>query len=524
MVKFTMEFLTQKKDRLIIWLAARMKFMVCCVVGGMLVYAPMSTLGLVNDMDGIWHTSNFVAGNWEISLGRGLLRYFDKLRFGVVSTSLNAVLYLCILSLALAVILEFFSIENKFQAFLLAAAVISNPVVCATLSYCFTSIGYGLAFLFSAVSAYCIVHERTMKGYFSFAGSACLAISMACYQAYFGVACLLLALMLCKKMVQKTEMGEIKRLLVSAVSSIFCGGVLYFLLVKALLFKSGMSLASYRGASGVSVFTIFSNLPSSIAACYRQFYSYFRDAGMFASLPGIHYLTAGIWVCAIGLIVCQMISFFECKRYAILLLAFASCIPPACNAVLIVAPGNSMSILMSMGMALSVVLLPAVFSDHEKGVRWSQRGYSLLVALLCWFQLFAVANDQLALQEGKMAVVALAENVTHKLLADGYMDDARGIALIGRPAENPMFHQSAAYGAANGYAQFGKWSTEAGNYRRSWMGVLEHYCGVNLNVCGPDQYDSIRQMDVVKEMPVFPLDGSIRVVDDFVVVKISDLY
>ena len=59
---------------------------------GVLVYFSMMSLDLVNSYDGIWHWSNFIAGDWEISLGRGLQRYFDKLRFGIVSTSLNTVL------------------------------------------------------------------------------------------------------------------------------------------------------------------------------------------------------------------------------------------------------------------------------------------------------------------------------------------------------------------------------------------------------------------------------------------------
>ena len=44
--------------------------------------------------DGIWHLSNFIAGDFEISLGRGLERYADRARFGIVSSPLNTVLCL----------------------------------------------------------------------------------------------------------------------------------------------------------------------------------------------------------------------------------------------------------------------------------------------------------------------------------------------------------------------------------------------------------------------------------------------
>ena len=50
---------------------------------GILAYFMLISLDLVNDLDGIWHPSNFIAGDWEISLGRGLQRYADRARFGI---------------------------------------------------------------------------------------------------------------------------------------------------------------------------------------------------------------------------------------------------------------------------------------------------------------------------------------------------------------------------------------------------------------------------------------------------------
>lgn len=59
---------------------------------GVLTYFMMMSLNLVNDLDGIWHLSNFIAGDWEISLGRGLQRYADRARFGIVSDSFNSMI------------------------------------------------------------------------------------------------------------------------------------------------------------------------------------------------------------------------------------------------------------------------------------------------------------------------------------------------------------------------------------------------------------------------------------------------
>lgn len=61
------------------------------LIFGVLVYFTMMSEHLVNSMDGLLHTSNYIAGRVEVSSGRGLLPYFDKLRAGVMSVPLNTI-------------------------------------------------------------------------------------------------------------------------------------------------------------------------------------------------------------------------------------------------------------------------------------------------------------------------------------------------------------------------------------------------------------------------------------------------
>ena len=96
---------------------------------GVLVYFSMMSLDLVNSYDGIWHWSNFIAGDWEISLGRGLQRYFDKLRFGIVSTSLNTVLTLLITVVAMVFVIEILEVKSKIVGALLIAMIIAHPTM-----------------------------------------------------------------------------------------------------------------------------------------------------------------------------------------------------------------------------------------------------------------------------------------------------------------------------------------------------------------------------------------------------------
>ena len=50
----------------------------------------------------------------------------------------------------------------------------------------------------------------------------------------------------------------------------------------------------------------------------------------------------------------------------------------------------------------------------------------------------------------------------------------------------------------------------------------EKYLGVKINVVSKDIYQEIVQSDEFKAMPIYPNYGSIKIIDDVVVIKVSD--
>ena len=119
---------------------------------GVLTYFMMMSLNLVNDLNGIWHLSNFIAGDWEISLGRGLQRYADRARFGIVSDPFNSVITIFLIAIANAIILMRFQFDNVLYKVLFITILIANPIICNTLSYSYMSVNFGLAYFFSVIA------------------------------------------------------------------------------------------------------------------------------------------------------------------------------------------------------------------------------------------------------------------------------------------------------------------------------------------------------------------------------------
>ncbi|MCM1187703.1 MAG: glucosyltransferase domain-containing protein [bacterium] len=202
------------------------KFMLSGFFIGILAYFMMMALNLVNDIDGIWHLSNFIAGDWEISLGRGLQRYADRARFGIVSDSFNTMLTLFLVSVANTMIISRLFPEGGFCKSLILTVLTVNPVVCCSLTYSYMSVNFGLAYFFSTLAFYGIKTAKSRKKILP-EGAICglyLGISMAFYQAYICVTVTLMLVFVLKSLCERKELKEVLRYTISGII-IVAGGV-----------------------------------------------------------------------------------------------------------------------------------------------------------------------------------------------------------------------------------------------------------------------------------------------------------
>ena len=519
--------LTEFEKRFLRFFARNSRFLLGGFCIGVLSYFMMLSLNLVNDIDGIWHLSNFIAGDWEISLGRGLQRYADRFRFGIVSDPFNSMLTLLLFELANVMILERFSLQKGPYPWLLLTILTANPVVCNTLTYSYMSVNFGLACFFSVLAFYLLKTKDTWKRSL-IQGSLCgalLGISLSFYQAYISVTAVLALLLMIKWLGEEKKLREILEYLALFVYTVLFAGGAYLLITNGLLFRAGIRLASYRGADENSLSRMLLQLPASLVKCYTETWSYFVEKKAFANLEFIDLLLAALAVCYLAALGMRFFGLYrKDKKRALLFLLLVVLLPPAGCAVLLIAVGSPLSVLMSMGPLLGFSLLGILLLPHANTGFWVKRACLFFLALFAWYQLSAVTNDQLALKEGKTATITLTENIVSRLYREGYMEKSPVVAFVGRPGDNDQFAQSTAYRMANGYAKFGCWSTDARNNRVSWYGVTSNFLGVNINLCGEEEYKTLIRTKQVADMPEFPAAESVCTIDGIVVVKVSDLY
>lgn len=494
---------------------------------GALTYFMMMSQNLVNDLDGIWHHSNFIAGDWEISLGRGLQRYADRARFGIVSEPFNSILTIFLIVIGTVMVIEKFQIKNSFYKGLLLIILVANPIVCNSLSYSYMSVNFGLAYFFSVAAFCCVklgdIKRKVVTGILL--GGLCLGISMAFYQAYICVTCVLITMYTLKKLVEEDSLKQIITYVALCLSMGIWGGVVYFSITQLLLYRAGVEMSSYRGASNINMVEMIKALPDSLKNCYVEFVKYISEYKAMSDLEFIEVIIYGLLTVYAVVVMLQFASLCrKNKGQAVLFAAMVGLLPISSCFVLLLAVGNIMTGLMSMGLLLCVVMLGVIVPKDGAGAFWIKRIYFFMLAFFAWFQLSAVENDQLALKEGKLATITLAENMVTHLNENGYFEDGKVVAFVGRPGDNDSFAWSTAYQMANGYAKFGCWSTDARNNKVSWDGVMSCFLGTNISTCGVETYQEIVALEQVANMPEFPMEGSVCIINNVIVVKVSDVY
>lgn len=160
------------------------------IIFGAVLYSMLMALQLTNTYDGLWQQNTHTAGTTELTSGRWLLQYVDAFTAGLHADPLLSLAALSLYTLGFLVILDLLGIQSKRVACLSLALFLSSAAICNTLSYRFTSLGYSLSFFLAVFGVYIAVKLRNPVCAVAVSGI-CIALSMACYQAYLAVFCIL---------------------------------------------------------------------------------------------------------------------------------------------------------------------------------------------------------------------------------------------------------------------------------------------------------------------------------------------
>lgn len=500
---------------------------------GLLVHSTVYVNGLVSP-DGLWNGEYSLAGQWEVSLGRWGLFFTDLFHGGINSSTLTAFLTLSYIALAGTLLASLFRIKSLVKSVLVPTMLTCSPMVSMFITYPYCGDAYALSILFAVLAVYAIDRiSGTVKRITVCA--LCVAFLLSLYQSSLGVMLATAVGYALMRLLRKE--GEVKMIgknLLQMAAAVVIGAAMYYGLTQLMLRIWDASLGDYKGASGIGTASMLENLPQGIRSAYAYYRIFFLEDWLARNAyytTIISCILAGI---ALVSLVVRSVRIGKQRPYVpFLCVALIGMLPICSNVINLIVPNTEFYLLMVGGMMITPPLLLAMSGVGEenksagKTAKFVEKGLGIggtvVAVALIWVYVLSCQTDASVMLQNKNQTVALANRIWQQVeTSEDYALDDTEILIIGHPQDGNYPNLSRLYGKSNVYAQWGAlWKTYDGNIQ-TWREAFRQYLGVTYETCAPEEYMAISASRDFQEMPLFPADGAIQMIDDVLVVKVSD--
>ena len=163
----------------------------------LLVQLPLLVLRLTNDLDGLWNQDDYLAGAWELSIGRWFWPFLDKMRFGISLDPLPAVFSLALYSLSFLLILRLLDLTPSGRNLLAGFLFLGSVGIVCQMSFGYMAITFAVSFFLAVLAVWALLAPVTSSAILRILLSAlCIAFMMGSYQAGIGTTALLMIFVL----------------------------------------------------------------------------------------------------------------------------------------------------------------------------------------------------------------------------------------------------------------------------------------------------------------------------------------
>ncbi len=503
------------------------------------VYFPFLVQQLNNADDNtngyLYHVSGY---GWENAQGRFFIRLFDLWRNKVVSPSLIIVLCLIFLMISVELILRIFDINGVIPGILTGALIVFSPSIANLFTYYYTADSYCFSFMLCALSAYLIICRKGIIP--KITAGFLLVISMGIYQVFPGIVIMLsLIFVLRQSLICDSKEERKESILTFAYSCItyIASTIVYLLIFKFLELIGRLTPSADRGANGI--FTKFiSGFIAKLLSSYGDFFRYFfTDDIIYNAWFGRRFLNILIFIMIIVSVVYLIIKnrIYNNALRLLIIVCCLICIPGSAFIMPILVP--SASVYAETGLLLisyinGIYIIPTVLLNdwndselyNDKTASRIRSVYSILAAfmiiiLVVFIQVFARYVDRQQVQ-----ITNLANRLVYRMESLERYEEGQQVLVVGRPHRGNYSLpddtcETITKGMISHYSQiFGGEEQIA----RGWINAFRYFVGVHYTECPPDIRKELISSDEVQNMGIYPAEDSVRIIDDTVVIKLSE--
>lgn len=483
-------------------------------------------MGLFNKFS--WHDDiglfgvgpTYTQGRWM----RGLLSEFEVKIFGDGHYSLpliNGIFSILCIAIAACIIVGLLEINSQILCISIGGVMASFPVVTGLFGYMFTMPYFMLGLLAGVFGTFLVCKWK--KWYVLIFGIILLGCSVGAYQAFIPVM-LSVFLFWLIKLTYEAKPEEIASLLKKVVIiGLSCGAFIlfYFLMTNYFLQKNELQLTSYQGIDSMGRTSLYGYIRRVFGA-YKEFFHPATNVSYNMYPGGIRkvYTIFVMLFCLYALMLLLQV-YKKSKIHAILMAVLLSSVPFAVNFIFIMVDRRTVHSLMVYGQVMFFIILAWLMENvhvRREKIRKIINKINLIFAGLLFFTVIMYCRfDNIcylkAVFAQEEAISYFTTLITRIKSADGYADELPVVFVNARHINDRSLKDIKQLNYVNLLPYSGA-TDYVNNYR--WIRFMQYWCGYYPSIVDESAYETIPE---VEEMPSYPDDGSIKIIEDTVVVK-----
>ena len=438
---------------------------------------------------------------------------------GLFSTPLyEGLITIVVISFSCMFLTSLLNIKSKVLCGCIAFFMICFPSVTGMMGFMFTSVYYALAIFFTVLGSYIICKYK--KWHTLLMGVVLIGNAIGIYQAYIPI--FLSIYILCyfnenfERIKEDKLASPFKSILYYVLASIL--PILVYLFTNNIeLVRYGKTLSSYKGIDKMGQMSA-GQFIVRLGLSYKRFFFPRRD--LFPTLTYSAYLLA-IFIC---ITLSLYLIFTRLNKNAIILMASLMailCIPFSFNfSYIMINEEQSVGTLQSYGYVMVIVWLGLLLSRLEEEKIKIKVGVCGVGILTMVFMIITYIrlNNVVYLKAEIMKERSLAyytELITRIKSVKGY-DDTLPIAYIKKgEIEDSTIRELPVWD----YFYIHPYCDIDYNINYAWWGYIDNWLGFSATRIDAEPFEVLEE---VKNMPSYPDDGSIKIIDGTVVVKLAD--
>lgn len=513
---------------------------ITAIICGLMAHVFVLTNHLYN-YDELWHIpTGFGTGVQEGRWGLSCLAWLTKVLFDDVYTisMINGLITIIMYAILACLVVYIFGISQCSYSCFIGALITVFPSVVCRMFYMYTSHYYAIAEVIAASAVFVFVKwEKKILPYII--SILMLAFATSIYQATFVTAtCIIVGKLLNDLLINNYKLKDLISKVINYIVFLFASIVSYIFLNKAALSITGMELGNFGEDYGTIGQISVDQLLVAIERCYKNFLKAgFKD--VYAMNPNIIVRLAFLLCTAAIVYVCfRMILYKNSVFQKIIFILVVLVLPIAVNLVYLMAATTGLiysimtfdmvfMLIIPISMLDTISIAPATdkISDEKMrnyiiGIDLTMNGVLVITLILTvWSYIWFANGNYLAIKYTNEHDNAYYQTLMTQIKSvEGYNADMP-VATIGVPVADSTYTRQDMIGKT--FNLGGKAGTNISVYS-SWN-IMTRILGYDPTLRNSDEEEEyFRGLDEVKDMPCYPSTGSIKIIDDTVVIKFQE--